>query len=177
MWPQFTHCSSFKGVAGRAFELAAVRFAALNIGVVKVHVNAVKYTSFLRLSPLTGISCIWWRSPVGFSLESRCTLGSGGRALYQTGASPAGPRACHWGGWQWLPLLPLPQNVNTPSSEGRGWRRPIEPSEDGGSEERMGGGWWWEGGAFSSQSHLSFAGSSTGMNGGHAPSPQRPPNT
>lgn len=91
---------------------------------------------------LTCISCIWWRSLAGSSPQSRCTLGSGGKALYQTGASPGVPRACHWGA-QPLPLL-LPRTVNTPSSEGWGWRRPIEPSEMEGARE--GWRWWWWGG-------------------------------
>lgn len=81
---------------------------------------------------LTCISCIWWRSLDGSFPQSRRTLGSSGKALYQTGASPGGPQACHWGGWLLLLLLLLLlSSVNIPSSEGWGWGGPIEPSEMG----------------------------------------------
>lgn len=84
----------------------------------------------LRCSRLTCISCIWWRSPAGSSPRSRCTLESGGTALYQTGASPGAPRACHWEGCSLSsPPTQLRWSANTPSSAGWGWRGPIEPSE------------------------------------------------
>lgn len=48
----------------------------------------------LKTEP-TYISCIWLRSLAGSSPQNRCTLESGGRAPYLTGANPEVPQVCH----------------------------------------------------------------------------------